>query len=192
MTDFLNYITPRGFKRLRDEHSYLRLVDRPHVVDEVARAAAMGDRSENAEYIYGKKRLREIDRRLRWLDKRIRPAEIIEPSTDRGETIFFGATVTLGYPDGAEKVLDLIGEDEIESEIGRISWCSPVGRTILRKKEGDYVLLQHLGHAVEIEIVEVTYRPQVPDPPTRWDIHQTAKKAAKKAAEAKAQPKSDS
>ena len=170
MAEFKNYITPRGFKRLRDEQRYLRLVERPKIVDEVAWAASLGDRSENAEYIYGKKRLREIDRRLRWLDKRLSAAEVVEPGTDRGTTVFFGATVTLGYADGSEKILDLVGEDEIESEKGRISWRSPIGKLLMRKREGDTILLDHLGARTEIEIVEVTYRPQEPDPPSRWDL----------------------
>lgn len=170
MAEFKNYITPRGFKRLRDEQRWLRLVERPKIVDEVAWAASLGDRSENAEYIYGKRRLREIDRRLRWLDKRISAAEVVEPATDRGEVVFFGATVVLGYPDGSEKTLDLVGEDEIESDLGRISWRSPIGKELMRKREGDTFLLRHLALRTEIEIVEVIYRPQQPDPPSRWDL----------------------
>jgi len=173
MAEFKNYITPRGFKRLRDEQRYLRLVERPKIVDEVAYAASLGDRSENAEYIYGKKRLREIDRRLRWLDKRIRAAEVVDPSADRGDVVFFGASVVVGYPDGTEKTLDLVGEDEIESEKGRISWRSPIGKILMRRREGDYVQLLHLGAYTEIEIVEVSYRTQEPDPPSRWDLRGT-------------------
>ena len=116
MAEHKNYITPLGYARLRDEQDALRLVERPHIVDEVARAAAMGDRSENAEYIYGKRRLRQIDRRLRFLDKRIEAAEIVDPSIDRGDRVFFGATVTLGYPDGSEREVQLVGQDEIEPE----------------------------------------------------------------------------
>ncbi|TNF24740.1 MAG: transcription elongation factor GreB [Deltaproteobacteria bacterium] len=170
MADFKNYITPRGFKRLRDEQRWLRLVERPKIVDEVAYAASLGDRSENAEYIYGKKRLREIDRRLRWLDKRISAAEVVDPSADRGEVVYFGATVLLGYPDGSEKLLDLVGEDEIESDKGRISWRSPIGKALMRRREGDYITLSHLGAKTEIEIVEVSYRGQDVDPPSRWDL----------------------
>jgi len=169
MADFKNYITPRGIKRLRDEQRWLRLIERPRIVDEVAYAASLGDRSENAEYIYGKKRLREIDRRLRWLDKRISAAEVVDPSADRGEVVYFGATVLLGYPDGGEKLLDLVGEDEIESDKGRVSWRSPIGKALMRRREGDYVKLKHLGNTTEIEIVEVTYREQELDPPSRWD-----------------------
>ncbi len=169
-----NYITPRGFKRLMDEHHYLRVVERARVVEEVAHAASLGDRSENAEYIYGKKRLREIDRRLRWLHKRLAAAEVVEPSQDRGDVIYFGATVTCAYADGSEKVFDLVGEDEIEAELGRISWRSPLGQALMRKKEGDTVRFQHLAERSSIEILEVVYRPQEPDPPSRWDQHKAA------------------
>ncbi|PKN57674.1 MAG: transcription elongation factor GreB [Deltaproteobacteria bacterium HGW-Deltaproteobacteria-14] len=170
MAEFKNYITPRGFKRLRDEQRWLRLVERPKIVEEVAWAASLGDRSENAEYIYGKKRLREIDRRLRWLDKRISAAEVVDPATDRGDVVYFGATVILGYPDGSEKTLDLVGEDEIESDLGRISWRSPIGKALMRKREGEAIQLRHLGSQTDIEIVEVVYREQALDPPSRWDV----------------------
>ncbi len=163
MADFKNYITPRGYARLRAEQDQLRLVERPHIVEEVAVAAAMGDRSENAEYIYGKKRLREIDRRLRWLDKRIEPAEIIDPSLDRGERIFFGATVTVGYENGTERTVSLIGVDEIETSKGRISWRSPLGRLLMGRRDGDEVVLNHAGATTELEILDVVYLPQEPD-----------------------------
>ena len=161
---FKNYITPRGYKRLRDEADYLRFTMRPEVVDEVAYAASLGDRSENAEYIYGKKRLRAIDRRLRWLHKRIEAAEIVDPAHDRGERVFFGATVTLEYPDTSTRTVELVGEDEIESHLGRISWRSPIGRALMRKEEGDLVTIRHLEKVIEIEIIAVTYQPQEPDP----------------------------
>ncbi len=175
MTDFKNYITPRGYKRLRDEHNFLRIVERPRVVDEVAHAASLGDRSENAEYIYGKKRLREIDRRLRWLHKRLAAAEVVEPSIDRGEVVFFGAVVTLIDEEGSERRLELVGEDEIETELGRISWRSPIGAALMRKREGDTVRFFTPGdrRGESLEIGEVRYERQVPDPePTRWDKHQ--------------------
>jgi len=166
-----NYMTPRGYKRLRDELFYLRVVERPKVVEEVSYAASLGDRSENAEYIYGKKRLREIDRRMRFLYKRLRAAEVVEPSTDRGTTIYFGATVVLGWPDGSEKTFDLVGEDENEAELGRISWRSPLGQALIRKREGDTFRFLH-GEHLELEIIEVRYAPQVPDGPSKWDRHQ--------------------
>ena len=159
-----NYITPRGYRRLRREQERLRLGERPKLVEEVAWAASLGDRSENAEYIYGKKRLREIDRRLRWLDKRIEAAEIVDPAIARGERVFFGATVVLDYPDGSERTYDLVGVDEIEADRGRISWRSPLGRLLMRRAEGDQITLRHAGEETEIEIVEVLYRVQEPDP----------------------------
>jgi transcription elongation factor GreB len=159
-----NYITPRGFNRLRAEHDHLWFVERPHLVDEVADAAAMGDRSENAEYIYGKKRLREIDRRLRWLNKRLDATEIVDPAIDRGDRVFFGATVTLGYMDGTERTVHLVGVDEIEVSKQRISWRSPVGRILIGKSEGDEVTLNHAGEVTPIDILEVQYLPQEPDP----------------------------
>ena len=162
---FKNYITPRGYRRLRDEQDRLRLVERPAIVEEVAYAASLGDRSENAEYIYGKKKLRQIDRRLRWLDKRIDAAELCDPAIDRGDRVFFGATVILAFPDGSERTYDLVGEDEIEADKGRISWRSPIGRAVMRRQEGEVVTLDHLGRSREVEILEVLYRPQEPDEP---------------------------
>ncbi len=159
MAEFKNYITPTGFKRLRDESTRLRSEVRPKIVDEVAYAASLGDRSENAEYIYGKKKLREIDRRLRWLDKRLEAAEVIDPAIDRGDTVYFGATVVLGYPDGSERTYTLVGEDEIDAERGLISWRSPIGKALMRRKEGDQVVAQVAGGRRELEIVEVIYRP---------------------------------
>ncbi len=160
---FKNYLTPRGFQRLCKERDWLLRDERPRVVAEVAYAASLGDRSENAEYIYGKKRLRAIDRRLRWLRKRIDAAEVVEPAIDRGTRVFFGATVTVGYPDGRERTVELVGEDEIDSEIGRISWKSPLGRAVMRKEEGDGVRFEHAGEVISLEIIEVDYRAQEPD-----------------------------
>ncbi|MCA9558251.1 MAG: GreA/GreB family elongation factor [Deltaproteobacteria bacterium] len=163
MGDFKNYITPRGYARLRREQDSLRSVKRPAIVEEVSRAAAMGDRSENAEYIYGKKKLREIDRRLGWLDRRIDAAEIADPAIDRGDTVYFGATVCLAYPDGSERTYSLVGEDEIEADRGRISWRSPLGKVLMRRREGDEVVLRHAGEKTVIEILEVRYEAQEPD-----------------------------
>jgi len=160
MADFKNYITPRGYARLRKEQDTLRLVERPKIVEAVSVAAAMGDRSENAEYIYGKKRLREIDRRLRHLDKRIEPAEIVDPALDRGDRVFFGATVTIAYLDGTERVLSLVGVDEIEVDKGRISWRSPLGRLLMGRTEGDELTLNHAGETIPFDILDVQYLPQ--------------------------------
>jgi transcription elongation factor GreB len=165
MANFKNYITPRGYARLRREQDELRKVKRPVIVEEVSAAAAMGDRSENAEYIYGKKKLREIDRRLGWLDRRIDAAEVADPAVDRGDVVFFGATVCLAYPDGSERTYALVGEDEIEADRGRISWRSPLGKILMRRREGDEVVLRHAGEKTVIEILEVRYEPQEPDEP---------------------------
>ena len=134
-----NYITPAGFKRLADELNRLRSVDRPKIVQEVSDAAAQGDRSENAEYIYGKRKLREIDRRMRWLGKRIDAAVVVDPAQKRGEKIFFGATVVLEDDDGKTEQYQLVGEDEIEPSRGRISWRSPIGTALLGRKLDDEV-----------------------------------------------------
>lgn len=133
------------------------------MVNEVAVAAAMGDRSENAEYIYGKKRLRAMDRRLRFLDKSTRYAEVIDPAIDRGDTIYFGATVLVAYPDGTERSLDVVGVDEIELDKFRISWRSPIGRALMRKREGDTVQARVSEGFLELDILEVEYREQEPD-----------------------------
>ena len=166
-----NYMTPAGYRRLREELLTLIDVERPKVVEIFSWAASNGDRSENGDYLYGKKRLREIDRRLRFLGKRLNAAEVVETSTDRGTTVFFGATVVVAWPDGTEKTFDLVGEDEIEAELGGISWRSPLGQALIRKKEGDTFRFQH-GDKVELEVVEVRYGAQTPDPPSRWDRHQ--------------------
>lgn len=162
MAEFKNYITPRGYARLRLEQDTLKHEERPYIVSEVSRAAAMGDRSDNADYQYGKRRLREIDRRLRWLDKRIEAAEIMAPGVDRGDRIFFGATVTLGYLDGRERTVSLVGVDEIELDKGRISWRSPLGRVLMRRCEGDEITLNHAGETTPLDILEVVYLEQEP------------------------------
>lgn len=160
MADFKNYMTPRGYARMRAEYEDLRMVQRPKIVEEVAYAASLGDRSENAEYIYGKKKLRQIDGRLRWLGKRLQSAEVTDPSLDRGDRVFFGAIVTIGYPDGRERTVSLVGVDEIETDKGRISWRSPIGQALMRRQEGDLVTVRLEGEPVELEILEVRYEPQ--------------------------------
>jgi transcription elongation factor GreB len=153
-----NYITPAGFKRLCDELNALRSVQRPKVVQEVSDAAAQGDRSENAEYIYGKKKLREIDRRMRFLGKRIDAAVVVDPAEQRGNRVFFGATVVLEDDDGGEQELQLVGEDEIEAQKRRISWRSPIGAALLGKREGDDVRVITPAGARSFTIVEIHYR----------------------------------
>ena len=128
-TPLPNYITPPGYKRLVDELVHLRTIARPKIVQEVSDAAAQGDRSENAEYIYGKRKLREIDRRMRFLGKRIDAAVVVDPAEKRGasDRVFFGATVLVEDDDGAEQELQLVGEDEIDAARKKISWRSPIG-----------------------------------------------------------------
>jgi transcription elongation factor GreB len=152
-----NYITPAGAKRLQEELGHLRSRERPKVVTEVADAAAQGDRSENAEYIYGKKRLREIDRRMRYLTKRLESAVVVAPSAQSGERIFFGAVVVVEDEDGKTMRYQIVGEDEIDLTKGRVSWRSPIGRVLLKKTTGDSVLLRRPSGEVELTVVEVSY-----------------------------------
>jgi transcription elongation factor GreB len=158
MKDNPNYITPEGFRRLSEEAQHLRMVDRRRVVEEVSHAASLGDRSENAEYIYGKKKLREIDRRLEWLGKRLDAAVVVDPKEKRGaDRIFFGATVVLEDEEGAEKTVTLVGEDEIDAGLGRISWRSPVGAALLSREEGDAVKVKTPAGLRRLTVVSVKY-----------------------------------
>jgi len=155
-----NYITPAGFKRLRDEALHLLDRERPDLVKVVAWAASNGDRSENADYIYGKRRLREIDRRIRFLTKRLDAAEVVDPTaredTDR---VFFGATVTLAEEDGAENTYRIVGIDEADVSRGRISWISPLARALLKRQEGEQFTFKAPGGDQLLEIVRVEYLP---------------------------------
>ncbi len=153
-----NYITPQGYARLRTE--LLDLIDneRPKIVDAVYWAASNGDRSENGDYIYGKKRLREIDRRIRFLTKRMEIAEVAEPSVHHGiDQIFFGATVT--YVDGAglERTITILGIDEADSLQAQVSWVSPIARTLLRAHLGDVLRLVTPTGVDELEVLAVQY-----------------------------------
>lgn len=153
-----NYITPEGAKRLAAELDHLLRRERPKIVDEVAEAAAQGDRSENAEYIYGKKKLREIDRRVRFLTKRLESAVVVRPEERRdAEVVYFGAWVEVLDEDGEQKRYRIVGEDEIEPKEGRISWRSPLGRALLKKRVGDVVVLHRPAGEVELEIIDVKY-----------------------------------
>ncbi len=152
-----NYITPGGAQKLSDELVRLRTIERPRTVREVADAAAQGDRSENAEYIYGKKRLREIDRRLNYLAKRLDNAVLVDPAGQKGDKVFFGATVDLEDEDGQVRTYVIVGEDETDSATGRISWRSPVGRALLGKRAGDVVLVRRPAGETEMEIRSVRY-----------------------------------
>jgi len=152
-----NYITPEGARKLSDELVRLRTIERPRTVREVTDAAAQGDRSENAEYIYGKKRLREIDRRCNHLAKRLDDAVLVDPREQRGDKVFFGATVEIEDEAGALRTYVIVGEDETDSAGGRISWRSPVGRALLGKGAGEVVVVRRPAGEVEIEIVAVRY-----------------------------------
>ncbi len=152
-----NYITPEGAKKLSEELGRLRSVERPKTVQEVADAAAQGDRSENAEYIYGKKKLREIDRRMHYLTKRLESAVVVNPKEQRGEKIFFGATVELEEETGTKRTYRIVGEDEIDSNAGQISWRSPLGRALLGKKAGDVITVRRPVGDLELEIISVRY-----------------------------------
>jgi transcription elongation factor GreB len=152
-----NYITAQGAKRLQDELAQLRSKERPKVVQEVADAAAQGDRSENAEYIYGKKRLREIDRRMHFLTKRLESATIVLPRTDGEERIFFGATVEVEDEDGNVASYRIVGEDEIDLKRGDVSWKSPLARVLLKRKAGDSVSFRKPSGEIELTILSVRY-----------------------------------
>jgi len=158
-----NYMTPGGFARLRNELSQLSDKERPEVVATVAWAASNGDRSENADYIYGKKRLREIDRRIRFLIKRLDRAEVVDPlarrDADNADQIFFGATVTVCDRRGEQRTISIVGVDEIDTTRGYISWVSPMARALIKAREGDRVTLSTPGGVEELEIVHVCYEP---------------------------------
>jgi transcription elongation factor GreB len=158
-----NYMTPGGFARLNAELERLVQKERPELVATVAWAAGNGDRSENGDYIYGKKRLREIDRRIRFLIKRLDAAEVVDPAAPRdaetADQVFFGATVTVGNARGETRTLAIVGVDEIDTARGYISWVSPMARALLKAREGETVVLRTPGGVEEIEVVEVRYAP---------------------------------
>lgn len=153
-----NYIRPQGYQRIREELLQLIDVDRPEVVKIVHWAASNGDRSENGDYIYGKRRLREIDRRIRFLTKRMDAAEVVDPSSHYGsDQIFFGATVTYINSASQEHTVTIVGIDELDPLHGQISWVSPVARALTKAHEGDVVSLMTPSGIDELEIVNVTY-----------------------------------
>jgi transcription elongation factor GreB len=153
-----NYITPAGFARLRAELLQLMDDERPKVVEAVHWAAKNGDRSENGDYIYGKKRLREIDRRIRFLTKRLEIAEVTDPAVHHGnDQVFFGATVTYAEDTGPERTVTIMGIDEADSSQGQVSWISPIARALLKAREGDLVKLVTPLGVQEIEVLEVRY-----------------------------------
>ena len=154
-----NYMTPAGYARLDAEFNQLWKVERPKLVETIYWAASNGDRSENGDYIYGKKRLREIDRRIRFLSKRLEHAEVVDPATrEDTDQVFFGATVTVADQDGSESTYAIVGTDEADAGRGRIAWISPMARALLRAREGDTVSEQTPDGRRELEIVEVRYQ----------------------------------
>ena len=156
-----NYITPQGHRRIRDELLHLIDVERPEVVRVVHWAASNGDRSENGDYIYGKRRLREIDRRIRFLTKRLDLAEVVDPSVHHGsDRVFFGATVTYVNAAGEEHTVTIVGIDELDPLHGKISWVSPVARALTKAREGDVVTLRTPAGDDELDIISVQYPQQ--------------------------------
>jgi transcription elongation factor GreB len=160
-----NYITPVGLERIRRELDWLQKDERPRMTREVAYAASLGDRSENAEYIYGKKRLREIDRRMRHLLGRLERVQVIDPASLSGTKVRFGATIVVADEQGDEKRYRIYGEDEVDVDAGVLSWKSPIARALIGRNEGDTVRFEAPGGQREVEIVEVRYEPQAPLPP---------------------------
>jgi transcription elongation factor GreB len=153
-----NYMTPAGYRRLREELMTLLDVERPKVVEAVSWAAKNGDRSENGDYLYGKKRLREIDRRIRFLTKRLDRAEVADPCVHHGsDQIFFGATVTYANARGERRTVTIKGIDESDSLAGEVSWISPIARALLKAREGDEVKLVTPAGVETIEVLEVRY-----------------------------------
>jgi transcription elongation factor GreB len=152
-----NYLTPEGAKKLADELRQLANVERPKVVQEVADAAAQGDRSENAEYIYGKKRLREIDRRIRSLTQRLEDAVVVKPEEQAGDVVRFGATVEIVDENGQRSTYVLLGPEEADPARGRLSFKSPLGQSLMRRRAGDVVVVKRPAGEIEIEIVSVSY-----------------------------------
>jgi transcription elongation factor GreB len=154
-----NYITPGGYARLAAELQQLLDVERPALVKTIAWAASNGDRSENADYLYGKRRLREIDRRIRFLNKRLDSAAVIDPARPALDQVFFGATVTYRGATGVEQTVSIVGQDEVDPARGHISWISPVARALSKAREGDVVTLRKPAGTEEIEVVEIRYVP---------------------------------
>lgn len=152
-----NYITPAGHARLKRELQSLLDRERPELVKVIAWAASNGDRSENADYIYGKRRLREIDRRIRFLGKRLEIAEVIDPARQGVDQVFFGATVTYSDRKGVERTVSIVGQDEVDPQRNRISWVSPVARALTKAREGDAVTLPTPGGTETLEVIAVHY-----------------------------------
>ncbi len=154
-----NYISPGGYARLKAELKQLVELERPEVVRTVAWATKNGDRSENGDYLYGKKRLREIDRRVRFLIKRLEAAEVVDSAGRDTDQVFFGSSIRLKTRNGEERVLTIVGIDETDTAKGRVSWISPIAKALLKAREGDKIVLAAPGGREELEILEVRYDP---------------------------------
>ena len=178
-----NYITPAGLQRLKDEHSFLLDRERPAVVEVVAWAAGNGDRSENADYLYGKRRLGQIDSRIRFLAKRIAAAAVVDPAAPRPEAaatrVFFGATVTYKDAAGRKHVVSIVGLDEVDLDRGYISWRSPLANALMKSSAGDQVELRAPAKTERLEIIEVEYAPIPMDPFREPPGAQSAPKAGR-------------
>ncbi len=153
-----NYITPNGHQRLVDELNQLLKVERPEITKLIQWAASNGDRSENADYLYGRKRLREIDRRLRFLNSRINEAVIIDSLQTKSNKVQFGATVTVSDEEGNEKSYSIVGIDEVDTSKGHLSWKSPIGSALLTKEEGDEVIIRTPQGEIVFEIISIEYK----------------------------------
>lgn len=153
-----NYITPAGARRLEDELNHLQKVERPKIVEVVSWAASLGDRSENADYIYGKRRLREIDRRIRFLGKRLDSIEVVDPEQrSHVDKVFFGATVTVTDENNKTRTYRIVGVDETDGSKGKISWISPIGRALLKASVGDEVTVRTPSGDIDLEIDKIEY-----------------------------------
>jgi transcription elongation factor GreB len=155
---FKNYMTPQGYRQLREELRVLLRVERPKVVDVVSWAAGNGDRSENGDYIYGKRRLHEIDRRIRFLSKRLEIAQVVDPTQQKNlDQVFFGATVTYAHERGTERTITIVGVDEADLDRGQVSWISPIARALMKAHEGDILELRTPAGIEHIEVLGIRY-----------------------------------
>jgi len=157
VADQPNYITPKGLQKLKSELKDLIQIERPKIVNTVAWAASNGDRSENADYLYGKRRLREIDKRVGFLTKRIENAQVVNPLEEKGAKVVFGATIYVEDEDGEQKKYQIVGEDEIDTEAGRISWKSPIAVALLGKKVGDEAIIKRPAGDLSVTVEKIEF-----------------------------------
>src|SRR6516225_12146026 len=163
---FKNYMTPQGHRQLQEELRTLLRVERPKVVDVVSWAAGNGDRSENGDYIYGKQRLREIDRRIRFLSKRLEIAQVVDPAQQKNlDQVFFGATVTYAHERGTERTITIVGIDEANLDRGQVSWISPIARALMKAHEGDILELRTPAGIAHIAVLDIRYGSSDADQP---------------------------